>query len=348
MELLEIRNLRDQAALDRFHRVVDSVYADDPVWAPASELIAAERLRQFSARHGGCLVPVVALDQDRPLARAAAIVAPGAVDEAGQPEGWIGFVECVPDRPDAAGRVLEQCEAILRAAGARSAVLPKVDSQLLGLLIEGFDLPHTILTNHHPPFYLELFLSLGYQIKTRFYTLNFTREHAAPVQVALPGYTTREFDRARLAEETALFHEVQRAIFADGPGYLPRTLEEDRALIESFLPFLHDDLVIIAQDAAARPVGLLVCLPDVYQALQGQPIDRVRIVSIGAAPSHRNKGIGALMGAHLMRNLLGHTEYVYAEGSWVRAGNVSPRNLARRFHARPGREFALLAKRLAG
>ena len=51
-------------------------------------------------------------------------------------------------------------------------------------------------------------------------------------------------------------------------------------------------------------------------------------------------GIGALMGAHLMRNLLRRQEYVYVEGSWVLGWNVSPRNLAKRFHARPGRASA--------
>jgi hypothetical protein len=52
------------------------------------------------------------------------------------------------------------------------------------------------------------------------------------------------------------------------------------------------------------------------------------------------------MGAHLMRNLLRRPEYVFVEGSWVLGWNVSPRNLAKRFHARPGREFALLEKKI--
>jgi hypothetical protein len=117
-------------------------------------------------------------------------------------------------------------------------------------------------------------------------------------------------------------------------------------MVLSFLSFLQDDLVIIAEDNEGNPVGLLVCLPDLYQALRGQAINRVRILSIGVIPRLIHKGIGALMGAHLTRNLLRREEYVFAEGSWILERNISPLNLAKRFHANPGREFVLLEKRI--
>ena len=250
------------------------------------------------------------------------------------------------EQPLAAGRVIASCEQILRQAGVRSILLPKTDNQLLGLLTKGFELPHTVFTNHNPPYYLELMRSCGYEIKTNIYSLYFTRETARQVHVRLPGYTTREFDRNNLSDEMLVFHRLQQEIFGSRPGYISRTLEEDQAMVHSFLPFLQDDLVIIAQDNGGNPVGLLVCLPDIYQALSGQSINRVRIISIGAVPRLTDKGIGALMGAHLMKNLLRKEEYVFAEGSWILARNVSPRNLAKRFHAKPGREFVLLEKKI--
>jgi hypothetical protein len=109
---------------------------------------------------------------------------------------------------------------------------------------------------------------------------------------------------------------------------------------------LADELVIFAETAAGEPVGLLVCLPDIYQKLQGGAIDRARIIIIGAVPSHRARGVGALMAAHLAANLLRSPQYVYVEGSWVRSDNLAPRLLARRFKAQPGREFQLLEKRM--
>jgi hypothetical protein len=52
------------------------------------------------------------------------------------------------------------------------------------------------------------------------------------------------------------------------------------------------------------------------------------------------------MGAHVMKNLLHIPEYDFVEGSWVLGRNVSPRNLAKRFRAKPGREFVLLEKEI--
>jgi hypothetical protein len=293
------------------------------------------------------MVPVVALEDGQPVARAAAILDPGARDEAGQPQGWIGFVECTRERPLAARYVLERCEQILQALDAQSVVLPKADNQLLGLLVKGFELPHMVLTHHNPAYYLDLFRDCGYQVQTKLYTLHFARENARQVQVRLRGYTTREFDRSNLDAEIAIFHKLQQAIFARHPGYVRRTLQQDREMVQSFLPFLQDDLVIIAQDQRKTPVGLLVCLPDIYQAYRGQKITRARIVSIGAIPRLAYRGgIGALMGAHLMANLLRNPDYEFVEGSWVLGRNLSPRNLAKRFYARPGREFVLLEKRI--
>ncbi|MFC2023460.1 hypothetical protein ACFLT5_01845 [Chloroflexota bacterium] len=344
MEIMEIRDL-DKGALDRFHEVATRVYRDDPVWAPGSEMMFTQRF-QASRTREGCMVPVVALENGEPLARGVAILATSPVDEAGHRQGWIGFFECLEEYPLAARRVLERCEQILRRAGAKTVLAPKVDKQLSGLLTKGFELPHVVWTNHNPPYYLELFTGYGYEIQTTTCTFYFTRRITAPIDVQLPGFSTREFDRSNLEEEIVHFHELQQAIFGHLSDNISRTLQQDREMVYALLPFLQDELVIFAEDDEGTPVGLLVCLPDMYQALQGQEIDRVRIVSIGAVPRLAHKGIGALMGAHLMKNLVQREEYVFAEGSIVLRSNVPPQNLAKRFHAEPGREFALLAKML--
>ncbi len=75
-------------------------------------------------------------------------------------------------------------------------------------------------------------------------------------------------------------------------------------------------------------------------------MNRVRIISIGAIARLSHKGIGALMSTHLMRNLLRQKEYVLAEVSWILERKLSPQNLAKRFHATPGREFVLLEKKI--
>ena len=100
--------------------------------------------------------------------------------------------------------------------------------------------------------------------------------------------------------------------------------------MQSFLPFLEDEFVIIAETPGGDPVGLLVCIPDIYQEVIEGKIDRVRIMSIGAIPEYRNKGVGAIMGAHLMTNLLDNHRYMSVEGSMIMGENVPVHNLVKR------------------
>lgn len=346
MDILEIRD-SNPTSLQLFTDVAQAVYQDDPVWANASETVFTAQLPRRLKQSEGCFLPIVALDNGQPYARAVAILVNGAVGDDREPQGYIGFFECLENRIDAAQAVLNYCEQILQKAGARSFQVPKVDNQLLGCQISGFDLPHVCLTQHNPPYYLDFFTSSGYEIRQHIYSLYFTREQAEQVEISLLGFKTREFNRARLDEEIGHFHQMQQEIFSSRPGYIPRTFAEDKAMIEAQLPFIDDELIIFAEDAEGNTVGSLICLPDFYQTLGGQAINRARIISIGAIPKFANKGIGALMGAHLMKNLLHKKKYIFAEGSLILAHNIAPQNLAKRFHAQSGRRFAVLEKKVS-
>jgi hypothetical protein len=109
---------------------------------------------------------------------------------------------------------------------------------------------------------------------------------------------------------------------------------------------LEDEFVIIAETPDGEPVGLLVCIPDIYQLDTHGEIDRARIMSIGAIPEYRNKGVGVVMGAHLMANMLNNPRYMSVEGSIILGQNVAVHNLAKRFGALPGKEYWLLEKAL--
>ena len=346
MRLVELTATEVGASPAAFHALAAEVYAADPVWVPQSDALFDRCFAAAATAEGQRVSPVLCLDGSTPLARAAAILNPRSLDESGRPQGYIAFFECLRQTPAAGRAVLEWCERRLSEWGARSVQAPRLDNLLMGLQVKGFDLPQTVYTWHNPPYYEDLFLAAGYRIRDVLVCYHFTSDLAIPFPLALPGLGTRVFDRRRLREETQVFHYLQERIFSAHPGYVPRTLAEDGQLIESFLPILDDDLVIIAEDRAGNPVGLLVCLPDVYRAYMGSPVDSARLISIGAVPGLAGKGVGALMGLRLLQNLRAKG-YRSAEGSWIRRDNFLPRNLAKRFGGRPGREFALFEKALA-
>ena len=342
MDILELLP-GDEANLDQFYALARQVYAHDPVWVPQSEAA----FQSLLAGPGGQFVqPLLCLLQGVPLARAAAILNPSAHSDQGQLVGYIGFFECLEAYPQAGAAVLEAAERLLRARGAAVVQAPRVDNMLMGLLVDRFDLPQTILTPHNPPYYAVILLDSGYHIRERLYTFLFDRKAVIALPLVLPGFRTRTFNRQNLDAEVQLFHDLQQEIFIHHPGWVPRTLEEDRQMIAGFLPMLDDDLVIIAEDKKGRGVGLIVCLPDVYQAFRGHAVDNARVISVGVIEPLVSKGLGVLMALHLGRNLVAKG-YQTLEASWTRDSNLPPQNLAtRRFSGQRGREFALFEKTL--
>ena len=332
-------------ALTRFKCMTAEVYKSDPVWAPASETTLDAHWAAATPPSHFLFQPLLVEEDGRPIARAVALLKRGAVDAAGHPQGYVGFFECLPDRPDAAVVVLDACEALLRTRGVRTVQAPKADNQLFGCQTGGFDVPHLCLTPHNPPYYAGFFEAAGFEVAQRVLTLLFYRNDVGPqIDVTVRGFRTRVFDRARLEDEVAIFHRLQPQIFNSRTGYVPRSLDEDRALITGLLNVFDDDLIIIAEAEEAGPVGMLVGLPDFHQSLAGTPVDRLRILSIGILPAYVQKGIGTMMGAHLMRNILGKPEFVFAEASLVLADNTAPQELAKKFRAKPGRQFSLFQK----
>jgi hypothetical protein len=333
----------DDAQLEKFYELARQVYAADPAWAHQSDLA----LRPLLARTSSLFVqPLLCIQGDTALARSVAIMYPRVVNTNGQHLGYIGFFECLPQYPEAGGAVLAHAEMLLRAKGAAVVHAPRVDNMLMGLVVDGFQLPQTILTPHNPPYYLDIFLESGYQVSELLHTYIFDHRSAISLPLSLPGFKTRTFNRQSLEDEIGVFHKLQKEIFQSHAGWVPRTLDEDRQMILGLLPMLDDDLLIIAETKNKHPVGLLVCLPDMYQAARGQVIDNARLISIGVLAQFAKKGLGVLMSLHLARNLISKG-YNTLEASWIRDTNLPPQNLARRFLGKQGREFALLEKIIA-
>jgi hypothetical protein len=342
MRIMEVKP-DDIRGRELFFQLPMEVYKDDPVWVPENN--AAMKI--FPDSEAGILrTPLLAMEADKAVARLVCISHPKALGDDGKRQGWIGYFEALDGHIHHVRQLLKKAEAILAATGAESVVAPKTDNHAMGFLLKGFHLPQTVMTAHNPPYYPALFKSAGYDVKSKAVSFYYRRKNFRIPQLTVPGIRTRELDRENLTAEIKHFNRLQNAIFSEISGYLPRTPAEDEELISSLLPYLDSELVIFAEAEAGLPVGILLCLPDINQAIKGEKITRVRIISIGLLPGWERKGVGKAMGYHLMQNLLRKTDYDEAEASWILNRNLPPQLLALKFGARPGREFGLLEKKL--
>ena len=326
-----------------FCSLPEAVYRKDPIWAPEAESAVADCLEDAAA--GAITIQaVVATTGDRPLARAMAILNPQARSTTGAAEGWVGLFECEADSADAGVEVLGACEQWLRTHGAVRAVAPRIDALRSGLLIGGFDLPHTILTAHNPPFYADILGAAGFEVRTRMLGYTYSRERVPSFPGLLPaGIRVRHPQPSRIHDELVRLEAFQAEVFGGGVGYVPRDRQAAGRMLRRLLPIMDLDLVAVAEDDAGNVVGFLICLPDVWQ--RRRPVDRARWVSVGVSPGWRRRGVGIAMGVVILERLLAKG-YQTLDGSWVMEDNRRARSLAPLLGGEPGRVFALLAKEL--
>jgi GNAT superfamily N-acetyltransferase len=333
---------------ERFLHVARDVYRDDRAWAPDSEQLITTRCEQ-AARGLVDLDAVVAVQGTHSVARAAAIIEPAAIDPSGQPEGWVGLVECLPGSIDAGVAALRDRCAWLHRRGYFSIAAPRTDPLYGGLIVDGFGERQTVLTPHNPPYYPRLLSEAGFISETHMVSFLFDRSHVPTVRVPLGvGVTVRSIDVNDWERDMGRLHAFQESVFAGRPARVPRRPSQTTALVERLRAMIDPDLVLLAEDATGDIAGALVCLPDAWQQCSNhRSPTRARLLSIGVRPGWRGRGAALAMAAELKTRLL-NRGYVALEASWIQHNNNAPQRLARAMRGIPSRRIATYRYRPAG
>lgn len=334
-KVLSVSNIRIEKITaenaDDFFSITKKVYVEDPIYVPENTEMIAQQLFADNS-HVGAFVAYIT---DQPVARAATII---ATDN----QGWIGYFECLKSSEQVGVQLLKYCVAVLQQAGVNLIDAPKASNLFVGLLIKRFNLPHSVLSPHNPPYYKKIFKKAGFKKKEKTFAFYFTRETISmrkfPINSSI---TTRTFDPSNLEREAEIFHSINMQVFANSYNYVVRTLNEEKQLIKSLMQIIDPNLVIIAEDENKNAVGMLIALPDVNQQLKKEEITQIRIISIAVVPSMHKQRVATTMGLHLRENALKNPKYKYAEASFIFETNIPSKILAMKFNAKPGREFML-------
>lgn len=345
MKVVEINNLEDEN-LNHFFNLPSEIYKNDSIWFPENPKEIKKQFNFSISKDEIRTWPLIAINEkDEVLARAVAILHPKAKDKKNRKIGWISYIEVKKGEFKSLKSILDYCVEIFRHENVKVIVLPKLDNQYFGLLVKGFDKPQTLLTAHNPDYYFKYLKKYGFNVYLKITSVIYTRETYIKKKFEVEGVKIRTFDRTNLEQEIAVYHNLTNKVFANSYDYIPRTLEENTNFVNSFLPLLDDELVIIAETDSGEPIGFLICAPDYYQKIREGKIDRARIISIGILPKSHKRNIASAMSSLLMKNLL-KKNYQYVEGSIIMKTNFPPQLLAKRFGGEPGREFVLMRKKL--
>ncbi len=340
-----IASPRDQ---EQFVRFPWTLYTDYPQWVPPllmDRRKLMDRKKNPFYKHAEAEFFLARRDGEI-VGRIGAIVNHRHNKEHNDAIGFFGFYESINDR-DVARQLFEAAREWLKKrkiTAMRGPASPSVNDEY-GLLIEGFDQPPVVLMPYNPPYYSELFASVGLEKVKDLYAYRLRKEtvfagkfgRAAQMLQKRESLVFRSLNMEEFSKEIALIKDLYNRAWQYNWGAVPMTDEEFDALAKDLKPIVNPDLVVIVE-SKGEPIGFSLSLPDLNIAFKynrrgyllpglfhlwwhKKEITRARIIVLGVVPERLKTGAGGLLFYETGKRCIDRG-YPEGEASWVLEDNV--------------------------
>ncbi len=320
---MEVTQVSSRAELREFVLLPYRLYAGDRYWVPP---LRGGQRRLFS-RSGNPMLQhcdfalFLAWEREQAVGRVAAFIDRHANHYWRSSVGFFGSYECV-DEVEVAMALLDTARNWLSARGMSLMRGPiSFESQNWGFIVEGFDAPPTVMSPYNPPYYnrqmeafglgkvkdLEVYrgdAASGYVLPERFV------RHLERIQQRYDLHV-RTVNMKELDREVRLLVDLANRSLAHNWGYAPVTDAEAADLARSLKPVLDPSVVFIVE-AAGKPIGFSIALPDVNEVLRGlngrlfpfgifkllrgiKKVNSYRLWALGIVPEFHRRGIDTLL-----------------------------------------------------
>ncbi len=276
----------------------------------------------------------------------------------GQRLAMFGLFETVDD-PDVADALLRHAVDWARARGMPSLRGPLSFSQHheCGLLVDGFDVPPTLMMPYNPPSYAGHLERAGLVKAMDLLSFVLRRDDAGRNGSALPPRLVQAAEIARARDGAEVFSAqklgwsesvgrvgaVYRRAWRANWGFLPLTDSELRWMASEIRPAVDLRLALFAvvgghtagfalgvrdlNQVLARLGGRILPFGWVRAALALRRVDCARLLLFGVLPEYRGRGLDALLLLETIRAALA-AGYRTLELSWVLESNAPALHLA--------------------
>jgi len=371
--MIKITTVKTKKDLSDFVELPWQIYRNDASWVPPlkSEVrdILDENKNPFWEHASRQLF--IALDDDKVVARAVAIIDSNYNEFHNEKTGFFGFFESV-NEPSVARSILGEVEKWLTERGMNKIIGPTAPStnDEMGFLTEGFDTPPYIMMPHNPPYYRDLVESAGYKPVKNLLAYLMTEENSPKERISRlvemvkkkePFLTVRTLDMKNYKEEIKKIWEIYNNAWEKNWGFVPWTEKEFSAQCSRLKSLVLPDCIFIAE-IKGRPVGVLVGVPnysEVLKKLNGRlgPIEiakflyyknkikTMRVMIMGVIKEYRNRGIEAVMYEGIIKNAPKHGIYT-AEMSWILEDNIMMRRAAEMLGGYVHKKYTVFGKDL--
>lgn len=329
-------------------RLCADVYRDDPAYRDNTTALLHLVMNPRGAFARGAEVwPVTVVDQrGRPLASALFIRARRLPDTL-----QVAFLEVVAEPRAALDCLLEsardrtrRCGCIHLTVGCNGHV-----NNGLGLLAGPFGSRPSFGSAYQPPHYVEALSRHAIRTDTLVTYLHdvatfpIAADHRLCERVA-KRFRVRTGNFSRLADDIAIYTELNNSAFARDRYYFERTTEEDLELFRAFGPLLREENFLVAE-YDGRPVGFLLWYPDFnewappggavglgalwrYRVLRQRPA-RFKLAEVGVRPEFQKSGAILALVAYCAGLVKGR--YQIGESGWILNENALSKALNTRW-----------------
>ncbi len=353
---LSIDPVRSLADRDQFIDFQLRLYAGDPNFVLP---IVAERRDFIDARRNPFLSHAeiglfLAQREGRVVGRIAAVNDPHYNQFHNTECGFFGMFESIDD-VEVAGGLLDAASSWVRSKGMKQIMGPVNLSfnHDCGVLIDGFDLPITMMMAYNPRYYAALLEATGLRKAKDLLSFELSTSFAPPEKVVRIAEKVREQDGVRvrplnmkdLPEELRRIKSIYNAMLdrSWGFGFVPMSDEEFDFVAARLRPLvqIRPELCLIAE-VKGEPVAFSLTLPDSNVALKpanghlttfGLPvglakmfwaargIDRLRVLLFGVKPGYRRRGLDAILAVDTLRAAR-ELGYSWGEIGWAAEDNT--------------------------
>jgi hypothetical protein len=372
MSQVEILSVTKESEIADFINLPWKIYADKPNWVPPLKKAVRRLLDpnrhpfwKFSER-----VLFLAKRGSRTVGRIAGILDNNFNSFHNEDMGAWGFFECENDLSTARA-LFEAVEQWTRSKGLsfmRGPFNPSTNYDV-GLLVEGFQYPPSIMMPYNPPYYLQLVESYGFLKEKDLLAVILERNSKKTDRIDRlvrrisrnKNVTIRQADKKNFDSEMALIREIYNAAWSRNWGFVPMTDEEMVEIGKEMIRIADTDIILFVY-YEGEPVGVIVALPDIgplLKRLNGKigllgilkfllykhEIRGARALAMGFKKSHQGLGLPLLAFNHLIK-VWENKVFDYVEIGWNLEDNYDIIKIELEFGARIYKRYRIFRKDL--
>jgi hypothetical protein len=369
--MVEIRPVLTKKDLRLFIMLPFRLYKNDPNWVAP---LISDQWKFFNPVQNGYyrhskVALFLACENGRVVGRISAQTNTQHNLEHKDKVGFFGFFECEDNQAaaDALFRIASEWNKAEGMDTLRGPMNFSVNEEC-GLLVDGFDTPPYLMMTHHLPYYEKLFTTAGF-VKAKdlyAYLYNVTAlpekiDKAAQYAMKRNKITVRTLskNKKQMKQDINTVFQIYRQAWQYNWGAVPLTDGELEHLVDTLLPLVDPDLVLIAE-ADGVPAGFSLAMPNYNEVLKvmngrtnpltmirafikSRHIRTARVITMGVIKEYHNRGIDLVMHYYSFKNGI-PKGYKQAELSWVLEDNEKMIREAELFGAKIYKTYRIFDK----